>query len=89
MNTRHLFAFNAHCFINLYARARGEMLSRTVTFNLSRGCLLLLESRLSTVEYSELKKTGPRVPELATINEIKVNLQELVQSSKTILCNKY
>ena len=48
MNTRHLFAFNAHWFINLYARARGEMLSRTVTFNLSRGCLLLLESRLST-----------------------------------------
>ena len=41
----------------------------------------MLESRF--VEYSELKKVGVR--ELTTINEIKVNLQELVQSSKIIV----
>ena len=63
-----------------------EMLSRIVTLGLSRGCLSLLEGRLecqlrsSSAEYSEWTKAG--VPELTTINEIKVNLQELVQSSK-------
>ena len=63
-----------------------EMLSRIVTLGLSRGRLSLLEGRLecqlrsSSAEYSEWTKAG--VPELTTINEIKVNLQELVQSSK-------
>ena len=65
----------------MHVATLGEMLSRIVKLSLSRGYFSLLEGRF--VEYSELKKVGVR--ELTTINEIKVNLQELVQSSKIIV----
>ena len=65
-------------------RARGKMFSRIIALSGGRYLPLMagrLESQIKiTSEYSEWTKAG--LPELTTINEIKVNLQDLVQSSK-------